>query len=634
MPYNRISFYSFACLILFLAPSFLFAQIPDSSKNTNDSLKIYYTCENGFEIKNFEKNFKEIDTSLSGFQKMENFFHGHPYYAVTSSVGAAERSLLFESGYEFGQISSHKYFSQYLFNNTNAKYYNSLTPYTNAFYMMGPKREQIFDLVFARNFGNLLNIAVDYYLLYTPGQYARKKSNDNFVSITSNYHSRNKKYLALTNYFYNRLNIEENGGLEYDTVFTENLQPNRSLMGVNLQSANTRVKENGIYLKQLYFPGFNRGASDTIKGNEEYKSFGRFSHSLLIKNIKEAYLDSDPASGFYQNVFLDSVSTHDSIQVNILENIISWSNAKYNISDSVQQHFLINLGARHLFQHIYGINWDFTAGSIIPQVSCSFNTSSFQLYFSGFYTVGGYNVSDYSLSAGAYYFLDEARIKSISVGTEMISQTPAWFDRNYFSNHFSWLRDFEKTNTSKTSLQYNSNDFSAQLNFFNIQNPVYFDTSALPEQLQGSSRVVQMEFKKNFKWRKWNLENEMVFQKVGGTEVIRLPEFVSNHSLYFSDKLIKNVLSAQLGLELTFFSSYYPQAYMPATRQFFQQNTYKSASYPYVDFFINLKIKRLRVFLKFDHLNSGLMGYNYFMIPNYPMSDRGIKFGLSWTFYN
>jgi len=78
--------------------------------------------------------------------------------------------------------------------------------------------------------------------------------------------------------------------------------------------------------------------------------------------------------------------------------------------------------------------------------------------------------------------------------------------------------------------------------------------------------------------------------------------------------------------------SYIPLAWMPATREFYNQNEYKSVNYPYIDVFLNVRIKRARLFIKMDHVNSGLMGFNYFMIPNYSYVDRAFRFGVSWKF--
>lgn len=631
---NIRKIFSFFCLTFFLAPFYLFSQPKDTVPVKNDSLKISAIYESGFDSKDFEKNFFEIDTSLAGFHKKENFYNEHLFYARSSTPGAAERSLLFQADHDFDQISSLRYFRHYFNDNSNAKYYYALSPYSNAFYMMGPKREQLFDFLFTRNFGDLMNTSVDYYLLYSPGIYQYKKSNDNFVSVTSNFHSKSKRYLAIVNYFYNRMKVQENGGIRYDSSFTQNCEPNRERIDVNLYAAENKVKESGIYFRQFYFPGLNKNRKDTIKGNERYIAFGRFSYSLLFKNIEEVYYDEDLFSGFYQNVYIDSTVTHDSLQVNFIENKIEWSNLRFNIDDSVEQHFLFKIGAKYLKQHIYGINWEFDLGSVIPEASCRITLNPVQINISGFYVAGGYNADDYSYSASADYHLDMAQTKVLGLGALLISQTPSWFDQNFFSNYFYWIRDFSKTATNKIFLHYISKDFSAQVNLFNIRNPVYFDTTALPEQLQGSDRILQLSVKKNFKWKKWNFDNDIVYQKISGTDVIRLPEFISDHSLYYSDNLIKNVLSAQIGTEVTFFSSYYPLAYMPATKEFYLQNEYKSSSYPYIDFFMNLKIKRIRIFLKLDHLNSGMMGYDYFMIPHYPMADRSLKFGLSWIFYN
>ena len=139
---------------------------------------------------------------------------------------------------------------------------------------------------------------------------------------------------------------------------------------------------------------------------------------------------------------------------------------------------------------------------------------------------------------------------------------------------------------------------------------------------------------KNLKWKCLELDNKIVYQKSLNTDLIHLPEIMSNNAFYITGVLFNKALVAQLGLELTFFSSYYPLAWMPDTKEFYLQNDYKSANYPYVDFFLNVKIKRARIYLKMDHINSGLSGYNYYMIPNYPMSDRAFKFGVSWVFYN
>jgi hypothetical protein len=639
----------FICLIFFLAPLFIFSQPKDTTSNTNDSLnivtkdtlKVFGTFENDFDFCNVGKNYFEIDTLLSDFQKNENFYHSNPFFAKSSNSGLAERDLIFQNEYDYNQISSHKYFSHYFYNNANAKYYNTINPFSNAFYMMGPKREQVFDFFFTRNFGKYINAAVDYSLLYSPGRYKNQKSNDNFVNVTSNFHSKNKKYMALANYFYNRMKIQENGGIANDSDFIQKLTSNQ-LMDVNLNNDKTniienRVKESGIYFRQYYFPGYTLNKKDTIKDNQKYIAFGRFSYSVLFRNEKESYYDDNPASGFYQNIFFpDSAVTHDSLQVNFIENKIEWSNIHYYISDSLEQHFVFSIGAKHQKQHIYNLDTVLNFHTIIPEMKCRIDFDPIVVSIYGFFVTSGFNKNDYSCNAEADYKLSDKNDNPevISIGASSISQTPCWFDQHYSSNNFHWDYEFEKISMNNLFLKYTGSILTSEISFLNIENPVFYDDYAMPRQLNRSNQIIQFKVKKVFKWKKWSMDNDIIYQRNTGTDVIRLPEFISNHSLFFSKDLFKKALSAQFGTEITFFSSYYPLAYMPATRQFYLQNDFKSAAYPYIDIFMNLKIKRVRIFLKLDHVNSGMMGYDYFLIPHYPMSDRSLKFGLSWIFYN
>jgi len=95
-------------------------------------------------------------------------------------------------------------------------------------------------------------------------------------------------------------------------------------------------------------------------------------------------------------------------------------------------------------------------------------------------------------------------------------------------------------------------------------------------------------------------------------------------------------LGFQLGAEGIYYSSYKASSYMPATGSYYLQNELETGNYPYVNAFINLKLKRTRFFLSFEHVNQGLgfMSDNYRYVPGYQMPVRMFKYGIAWTFYN
>ena len=81
-------------------------------------------------------------------------------------------------------------------------------------------------------------------------------------------------------------------------------------------------------------------------------------------------------------------------------------------------------------------------------------------------------------------------------------------------------------------------------------------------------------------------------------------------------------------------TAYYAMNYMPATGRYFSQSDTEIGNYPFINVFVDLKVKRTRIFVMFDHVTAGLMGYNYFLIPYYPMNIRMLRVGFAWTFYD
>jgi hypothetical protein len=73
---------------------------------------------------------------------------------------------------------------------------------------------------------------------------------------------------------------------------------------------------------------------------------------------------------------------------------------------------------------------------------------------------------------------------------------------------------------------------------------------------------------------------------------------------------------------------------MPASGIFYRQDQNTSGDYPFINVFLNFKVRRTRAFIMFDHLNAGTMGFNYEMVPYYPMNIRMLRYGLAWTFYD
>ena len=130
------------------------------------------------------------------------------------------------------------------------------------------------------------------------------------------------------------------------------------------------------------------------------------------------------------------------------------------------------------------------------------------------------------------------------------------------------------------------------------------------------------------------MRNSATYQKISNDSVLHLPDLTFYNSSYFQMRFFKRVLTMQIGFDLRYNSAYLIDGFMPATGLYYNQYEKEYGDYPYFDFFINVKLKRARLFFKWDHINQGLSGNQYYTVLNHPMNPRGFRFGLSWRFWN
>ena len=67
---------------------------------------------------------------------------------------------------------------------------------------------------------------------------------------------------------------------------------------------------------------------------------------------------------------------------------------------------------------------------------------------------------------------------------------------------------------------------------------------------------------------------------------------------------------------------------------FYVQQTEKIGDYPWIDAFINLKIKRTRFYVKYSNIGTMMARSGYYTTPGYAAQVALAQFGLSWTFYD
>jgi hypothetical protein len=624
-----------------------------------DSARVYYFTAS-IDSLSLGK-FHHIDTTLTYFHQYDASQQNYMYYAGRGNIGLHSKSLIYRPNFTEGFNYAKSYLDLYTYKNEDTKYYKTVKPYTEAFYITGAGREQTLEVVHAQDIQERLNIGIKFRFLNSNGAYQNQESDNKNLCITFRYTTANNRYGFIANYRRNKFVTEENGGISDESNFINNQYTNRAQMPVNLTSAKNTSITSGIFFNHY----FNIGRAPTIKTNPtpiiigdsttivrdstimnndtavievERKGFkfGRITHSLLLERSKFYYADNSATNSFYSpfDAPLNNSKIFDSTFVYNLENQFRWSNL--DVSDRPEEKpIYFYLGLKHKFVNVNDTSQQTTINQLIPNAGFSllvFKGSRFKA--NGYFVIGDHNGGDLSLDAS----LDQRLIIKgknwghLRLKARYSMQSPDWFFTYYKGQILRWNNpDFNKESILRFELNYTYKNIYFSTAFNNIANHLYLDNTAHPKQHEPSVFVISANLRYNKSYKKWDVDLDLHYQK-GVQDVINIPEFIGNITITYT-KQIQRIAKLQPGFEVLYNSTYFADAYMPAVRSFYVQSNKLLGNHFYADIFLNIIIKRTTFFLKYQHINSR-MKFDYIMTPGYPMQDMALKFGLSWKFYD
>jgi len=257
--------------------------------------------------------------------------------------------------------------------------------------------------------------------------------------------------------------------------------------------------------------------------------------------------------------------------------------------------------------------------------------------FSGRLFLLGYRAGDFKVTGQIDRYIHAKKGRSkLGIAGMIRLEEPDYFLQNYASNHFSWNNDFKKTKEILASATIENEPMKMKLRgeLSTLTDYIYFGTDTLPHQHRGVISILGIDLYKHFQASIFNSINRISYQLPTNNNIIRLPMFSYYTSNFIRFDPVKNVLTTEIGFDMFFYTRYKGLSFMPSYGMFYHQDVRQIGNYPYLDVFITAKLKRTRFFLKFEHVNEGLLYKDYFHVLHYPIRGRAFKFGLSWTFYN
>ena len=647
----------FFFLIFLIFPKLLFSQDISSNDfnsnnkyNSSDSIKKQKIAPiDLYRVITIERDTTYIDTSLT-IQK--EYSHNYlrkdtfgllPFANEGQTYNTLQYSLTDFSPYpEFGFKARHFNFMEA----NQIRYYSVATPVTELYFKSTIKKGQSVDAFITLNTSENLNFSIAYKGLRSEGEYINQLASTGNFRFTTSYHTKNKRYFANAHYTYQDILNEENGGITTIENF-ESEDPNynnRQRFEVYFNDAKSFLKGKRIFVDHNFRVNSKKGNNNlyvTHQFNYENKFF-EYNQSTVPSTV------GNQTVARFGDSFLDS-GINDQTRYNKMYNRVGLV-----YENTILGNFLFfadDFRSNYYYSRILVFDNQNTIPSFYSQ---KINSAGGQYGYRHDKWNGTFLYSR-SITTQSLSNLD-AKLKydwnedvQLSFQYQNINKLPNNNYNLYQSSYvqYNWSNCFknEKINTIKANAI--SPWINAELQFSVLNDHLYFnDVSTLaqktvrtqivtPSQYNGTINYLSVKVSREFKFGKFALDNTVLYQKVEQNEgILNVPEIVTRNTFYYTNYMFKKALFLQTGISLNYFTSYYANDYNPVIGEFFVQNEKEIGNYPNLDFFINAKIQRTRIYFKLEHFNSALTGNNFYASPNNPSRDFTIRFGLIWNFFN
>ncbi|MHA7129060.1 putative porin [Algoriphagus namhaensis] len=574
----------------------------------------------------FEKDIKRNslilypqDTSLTNFHNYDPVAKSNWKYQDLGNIGSATQPIFFQLPEVIGTTSGFHAYDLYYRAPENTKYFDTKSPFTEMSAFFGGGNRNMLDIAFARNINPRWNVGFDFHTIRARKTLNPVARDDNMVEQTAyalhtNYRSENGKYWFLGNFSRMLHRVNEIGGIIPPTVDSTSIYFTYEDAKVWLGSTQARD------LRQDYHFYHEYKVKD---GLQIYHIFDRKKQDLL-------FLADMASSDTLYYLEEDQLSKKDTARNQ--NDFAEWRNEvgfKGTFGGFYYNAFakFRNGRMRHArFDEDQAFNEFFIGGELIGKLSEKWSLSADGEYLlPGAFRIHGLFSSPW---------IDAEYTKAVYKPTSMQQRYAGYF--------LSWENNFDNVGVDQVKgtlkLDFDKIRLRPSFTFNRVNNYVYFDLDREAAQASGEALILQPGVIANFLiGKKFRWDNEVIFTQVTGeaSDAFRIPEIYVNSKFYFDSPLFDDNIFVQLGLDIRYHSGYLADAYFTATQQFHLQNDFDVYAYPVADLFLNFRINRTRVLVKYNHLNSGFMAEEgYFVTPDYTGYRSFLDLGITWYLFD
>ena len=605
-----------------------------------------------------------LDTMLTDYRIDYPFYREDVGDIAQGALGQTSLPLNYFRRPQFFDFSFASPYYAYTYNMENVPFYNTKRPMIRMNYAeSGQKRyrEENFGIMVAQNISPTTGFNVDYKSRGTRGLYLWSRTKNHNLSLAFSHTGR--RYSIHAGYYNNHIEQQENGGVVgkwaiADTTFS---MPSGVPMRLADAEAKNVYRNNAFFVTQSYGIPLQRltesdfsmaGLSAVYIGHSfEYSSWSKV-YSDLNKPYTNERDHRDENGNFvsaehnyYDHWYINPVETRDSIYERVISNrvfvqaqpwdrngVVGTIDGGVGLDLHTYSQFELDDYLTGRYTTVRKTSW-FAYGSVSGKIKKYVDWDGNLKFYPSGYRGGDLSVGAHLALTGylrGHPLILEGRFS-------MERRSPTYWQENLFSNHYIWNTPLNKENETRLEVKFSVPDFAFEVGGWQgvVTDKIYYGSDSNVAQHAGSVSLTSVYARKDFRLGGLHLDHRVLLQWSTNQEVVPVPLLSAFLSYYYEFWVVRDILRLQIGLDGRYNTRYYAPGYNPALSVYYNQREEEVGNYPYMDAFVMAKWKRMRIFLKYQHLNKGLFGNGeYFSAARYPLNPGMFKIGISWGFYD
>ncbi len=579
-----------------------------------------------------------IDTTIKRFFITDLFTNELFLPAFTGTSGHPAFDLFKRFRIQGLEYFYHNPYNNYQLNPDNLRIIRSDVPFSEWYYLVGARSEQIFRATHALNAGRNFNFGVDLKYINSRGAYYHEHAKASYAGFYAQYRDPFLPFESDMAVFFNSATTEENGGISEPGWFEDNNFINRQLIPVWSTTAQSNHRKTEILLRNRWYLGRKgsnvKGEGAHVKGDttEAIGKFRTLEHHLSLSfGLKSGwflYRDTDPLNQWYDIVRYDSTLTNDSISfrsfnIDLAYHLRAW------------QRVNVSAGLKMLGYKTYDTLVPEGRGTALEPYS-QWNLMIFpSLHLNARASMRFDNDLGVAHSIITQLFWRKGNLFDLRINLKDWTEYPYLQDIRFASNHHYWINDLRNQHFTqinpvvkvKWKIPFEIEAFATRINRL-----IFYNRSAIPNQYLGTVVLWQMMVSSEWSSGRFSFSGKIAFQRSSDEFLVRIPDVSGEMMAGYGFSLFSGKIRATGGFILKGLTEAYLDEYMPSTRIFYQTVRAPVNSYLWADPFITFVIKKTRFMLKYEHASAWITGFGQYSLPGYPMADPAIKFAIAWRF--